>query len=112
MKLKEKPLLNITVTGGNFSRSEVYEIINQAFSNNCLSVRSKYLPDIIDENLNINNMEKDTFNIKRIIKEHLKDFNNEKVSNLAIELYKEMSEGNFDKAEDMTKKFYEELNDN
>jgi len=112
MKLKEKPLLNITVTGGNFSRSEVYEIINQAFSNNCLSVRSKYLPDIIDENMNINNMEKDTFNIKRIIKEHLKDFNNEKVSNLAIELYKEMSEGNFDKAEDMTKKFYEELNDN
>lgn len=112
MKLKEKPLLNITVTGGNFSRSEVYEIINQAFSNNCLSVRSKYLPDIIDENLNINNMEKDTFNIKRIIKEHLKDFNNEKVSNLAIELYKEMSEGNFDKAKDMTKKFYEELNDN
>ncbi|MDD3985787.1 MAG: DNA repair exonuclease [Methanobacterium sp.] len=112
MKLKEKPILNITVTGGNFSRSEVYEIINQTFSNNCLSVRSKYLPDIIDENLDINNIKKDTFNIKRMIKEHLKDFNNEKVSNLATELYKEMSEGNFDKAEDMTKKFYEELNDN
>ena len=111
-KLKEKPVLNITVTGGNFSRSEVYEIINQAFSNECLSVRSKYVPDILDENLNIANMERDALNIKRMIKEHLKDFNNEKVSDLATGLLKEMSEGEFDKAKDMTKNFYEELNDN
>ena len=111
-KLKEKPVLNITVTGGNFSRSEVYEIINQAFSNKCLSVRSKYVPDILDENLNIANMERDALNIKRMIKEHLKDFNDEKVSDLATGLLKEMSEGEFDKAEDMTKNFYEGLNDN
>ena len=111
-KLKEKPVLNLTVTGGNFSRSEVYEIINQAFSNECLSVRSKYVPDMLDENLNIANMEKDALNIKRMIKEHLKDFNDEKVSDLATGLLKEMSEGDFDKAEDMTKNFYEGLNDN
>jgi DNA repair protein SbcD/Mre11 len=111
-KLKEKPVLNITVTGGNFSRSEVYEIINQAFSNECLSVRSKYVPDILEENLNIANMERDALNIKKMIKEHLKDFNDEKVSDLATGLLKEMSEGEFDKAEDMTKNFYEGLNDN
>ncbi len=75
-------------------------------------MRSKYVPDIIDENLNIANMERDALNIKRMIKEHLKDFNDEKVSDLATGLLKEMSEGEFDKAEDMTKKFYEGLNDN
>ena len=36
--LSKKPILNLTVHGGNFSRSEVYEILNQAFSSTCLSL--------------------------------------------------------------------------
>lgn len=110
--LAKKPVLNLTVTGGNFSRSEVYEIINKSFSNECLSIRSKYLPDTQEEEFNFENMGRDALNIKRMINERLKDFNDEKVSELATELLKEMSEGDFDKASEMTKNFYEELYDN
>lgn len=110
--LAKKPVLNLTVTGGNFSRSEVYEIVNKSFSNECLSIRSKYLPDAQEEEFNFENMERDALNIKRMINERLKDFNDEKVSELATGLLKEMSEGDFDKASEMTKNFYEELYDN
>jgi len=102
----------LTVTGGNFNRSEIYKTINQAFSNNCLTVRSKYQPDTTEDNVDYINMGKDALNIKRMITEHLKDFNSEKVSDLATLLYKEMSEGEFTEAETMTKKFYEDLYDN
>jgi exonuclease SbcD len=111
-QLNEKPVLNLTVTGGNFSRSEIYEIINHALSDKCLSIRSKYQPDLVDESINLENMEKDALNINKMIKERLKDFNDEKVSELATGLLKEMSEGDFDKATEMTRNFYEELHDN
>lgn len=111
-QLKEKPVLNLTVAGGNFSRSEIYEIINHALSEKCLSVRSSYQPDMLDDTINPENMERDALNINKMIKERLNDFNDEKVSELATGLLKEMSEGDFDKATEMTKNFYEELHDN
>ncbi len=110
--LSKKPLLNLTVQGGNFSRSEVYEILNQAFSNNCLSVRSKYLPDMLDDVPNISDMGREALDIKRMIKERLKDFNNNDVSELATGLLKEISEGDFKRAEVLAKNFYEGLYDN
>lgn len=110
--LSKKPVLNITVSGGNFSRSEVYEMINKSLSNECLSVRSKYIPENQDIEYKFEDMEKDALNIKKIINERLKEFNNEKVSELATGLLKEMNEGDFDKASEITKNFYEELYDN
>jgi exonuclease SbcD len=110
--LSKKPLLNLTVYGGNFSRSEVYEIVNNAFSESCLSVRPKYLPDLQDDIPDISDMGHEALDIKRMIKERLKDFNNEEVSELATGLLKEMSEGDFKRAEDLAKNFYEGLYDN
>lgn len=108
--LTKKPILNLVVHGGNFSRSEVYEIINDSFLNTCLSVRSKYLPDEL-ENQKIMEMGREVLDIKRMIKERLKDFNDEKVTELATELLNEMSEGDFKKAENTAKNFYEGLYD-
>jgi len=110
--LKKNPILYLTVNGGNFSRSEVYETINKAFSDNCLSVRSKYLPEPADDFPDINDMGREALDIKRMIKDRLKDFNNEEVSELATRLLKEMSEGDYKQAEDMVNNFYEELYDN
>jgi DNA repair protein SbcD/Mre11 len=110
--LTRKPILNLTVVGGNFSRSEVYEIINNAFSSSCLSVRSKYLPDTLEDIPDISNMGKEALDIKKMIKERLKDFKNEDVSELATGLLKEMSEGDYKRAEDMARNFYEGLYDN
>ena len=110
--LSKKPLLQLTVTGGNLSRSELYETINSAFSGTCLSVRSNYQPDLLEGDQNLLEMGKDALDIKNILEMRLKDFNNEKVSELATELLKEMSEGDFKRAEAITKDFYEGLYDN
>lgn len=111
-QMNKKPVLNLTVTGGNFSRSEIYETINNALADNCLSVRSRYKPDLVEEIMDLEKYEKDALNINRMIKERLKDFNDEKVSELVTGLLKEMSEGDMDKASQMTRNFYEELHDN
>lgn len=112
VQMSKKPILNLTVTGGNFSRSEIYDIINNALSDDCLSVRSRYKPDLVEEMIDLEKYEKDALNINRMINERLKDFNDEKVSELATGLLKEMSEGDMDKASEMTRNFYEELHDN
>ncbi len=110
--LDKKPILNLTVHGGNFSRSEVYETLNKAFSNNCLSVRPKYLPDTMENTPNLTDMPRDALDIKKMIRGSLEDFNNKEVSELATDLYKEMSEGDYERATDLAKNFYEGLYDN
>jgi DNA repair protein SbcD/Mre11 len=110
--LDKKPILNLTVHGGNFSRSEVYEKLNKAFSANCLSIRPQYLPDKVENVPDLSNMPRDALDIKKMIRGSLKDFNNEEVSELATNLYKEMSEGDYTRATDLAKNFYEGLYDN
>lgn len=110
--LDKKPILNLTVHGGNFSRSEVYEKLNKAFSDNCLSVRPKYLPDTTENTPNPIDMPRDALDIKKMIRGSLEEFKNEEVSELATDLYKEMSEGDYSRAKDLAKNFYEGLYDN
>ena len=110
--LDKKPILNLTVHGGNFSRSEVYEKLNKAFKDNCLSLRPKYLPDILENTPNLSDMPRDALDIKKMIRGSLEDFKNEEVSELATDLYKEMSEGDPARATDLAKNFYEGLYDN
>ena len=110
--LSKKPLLNLTVHGGNFSRSEVYEKLNQTFSKNCLSIRPKYQPDTPEDSLDLNNLGKDALDIKSMIMGRLKDFKNDEVSELATNLFKEMSEGDYIRATELAKNFYEGLYDN
>jgi exonuclease SbcD len=109
--LDKKPILNLTIHGGNFSRSEVYEQLNQVFSKNCLSIRPKYQPDTLEDVQDLTNM-REALDIKTMIKGRLKDFNNEEVSELATNLYKEMSDGDYTRATELAKDFYEGLYDN
>jgi exonuclease SbcD len=111
LTLQEKPIIMVTVEGGNFSRSEVYETLNNSFSNTCLAVRSNYRPTTVDDD---NTLFKDlgaALDIKKMIEHNLKDFNNEKINALATGLLKELSDGDFKMAEIMVQNFYEELYD-
>jgi DNA repair protein SbcD/Mre11 len=90
----------------------VYEKLNKAFSANCLSIRPQYLPDKVENVPDPSNMPRDALDIKKMIQGSLKDFNNEEVSELATNLYKEMSEGDYTRATDLAKNFYEGLYDN
>lgn len=109
LTLKEKPLLSVTVEGGNFSRMEVFEQLNEAFSEICLSLRPNFRSQDVIEKPEISGNE---LNPKKLIEEHLKEFNNDKIADLALSLLDLTSEGNFDQAEEVSKKFYGEFYDN
>ena len=101
----------VTVEGGNFSRSEVYETLNHSLSDSCLAVRSNYKPSALEDDKSLFEQGKEALDIKKMIEHSLKDFNNEKVNELATGLLKELSEGDFNMAETMVQNFYEDLYD-
>lgn len=109
--LQKKPILMVTVEGGNFSRSEVYETLNQALSDSCLALRSNYRPTTVEDEKNPFEDGKEALDIKKMIEHNLKDFNNQQVNELATGLLRELSDGDLKTAEDMVRNFYEELYD-
>lgn len=109
--LPRKPILMVTVEGGNFSRSEVYETLNQALSDSCLALRSNYRPTAVEDEKNPFEDGKEALDIKKMIEHNLKDFNNQQVNELATGLLRELSDGDLKTAEDMVRNFYEELYD-
>jgi exonuclease SbcD len=109
--LRRKPILMVTVEGGNFNRSEVYETLNQSLSETCLAVRSNYRPTAIKEDENPFEKGKEALDIKKMIEHNLKDFNSEKVTELGTGLLKELSDGDFKAAETIAHNFYEDLYD-
>ncbi len=109
--LDRKPILMVTVEGGNFNRSEVYETLNRSLSNSCLALRSNYKPTTIngeDHHLEKSNK---VLDIKSAIEHGLKDFNNEKVNELATGLLKELSHSDYKTAQSRVQDFYEDLYD-
>jgi len=109
--LPRKPILMVTVEGGNFSRSEVYETLNLALSDSCLALRSNYRPTAVEDETNPFEDGKEALDIKKMIEHNLKDFNNQQVNELATGLLRELSDGDLKTAEDMVRNFYEELYD-
>ncbi len=109
--LRKNPILMITVEGGNFSRSEVYETLNRSFSENCLAIRSNYKPTALEDENDLLEHGTEALDIKKMIERSLKDFKDAKVNELATGLLKELSDGDFKMAETMVQNFYEELYD-
>ncbi len=109
--LQEKPILMVTIEGGNFNRSEVYETLNHALSDFCLAIRSKYKPTEVQDENNIFENGKEALDIKKMIEHCLEDFNSEKVNELATGLLKELSDGDLNTAESRVQNFYEDLYD-
>jgi DNA repair protein SbcD/Mre11 len=111
LSLPNKPLLNLTVEGGNFNRSEVYDELNQVFADICLSLRPSFKSQAIIEGEEILKDGRD-LNPHKLISEQLKDFENQKITDLALSLLNEMSVGNMENAEEVSKKFYGDFYDN
>jgi DNA repair exonuclease SbcCD nuclease subunit len=110
-QLTQKPVLHLTVEGGNFDRSEVYEFVNNALADLCLSLRPNYKPDdVFDFETDIGSS--DGLNFREIIKERLNAFNNEEISVLALNILEETSSGNMEKAQALLDQFYEGHYDN
>ncbi len=108
LTLSEKPLLNITVQGGNFNRSEVFEQLNNSFSDICLSLRPNFKSqDLMDAREQL--IDGDALNPKKLLSQRLSEFEDPNITNLAISLLNEMSTGNQEQAEIIATKFYQEF---
>jgi len=104
-QLPKPPLASVTVKGGNRDRAEVYEVLNEALSGICLSLRTNYKPTKLSLDNTINRDE--TLTIENLVREELGVFGDEKVQELGVDLLKELSEGDIQVAAAMVSQFHE-----
>ncbi|MGL6297976.1 MAG: metallophosphoesterase family protein [Methanobacteriaceae archaeon] len=114
--LNQDPILNITVEGKNFNRSDTYEFIDKSISNKCLSLRPNFILTE-DFDFDINNIDfNDSLGPKELIVERLKSLDNEDITFLATHLFDYLTVNNQESARVLLKSFsrsyfHEELNE-
>ncbi|MDR0901106.1 MAG: DNA repair exonuclease [Methanobrevibacter sp.] len=105
--LKNKPILNLTIEKGNFNSSDIYKELNKTFSKICLMIRPSFKSeDLINQEIHING--KESLEPRELLIEHLKAFENEDISNLAIDLLDSLSKNKIEESEKIANSFYNE----
>ncbi|MDR1819597.1 MAG: DNA repair exonuclease [Methanobrevibacter sp.] len=104
--LDEKPILDITLEGGNFNRSDVYEKLINELGDLTLRIKSDLNPEQLtrDDEKVINA----TLNTKDLLIKSLSEYRNEDINNLAISLLDKLSKDKIDDAKRVAKHFYNE----
>lgn len=105
--LKNEPIVNLTVEKGNFNTADVYKKINDSLSKITLMLRPSFKSDaLIKEEKLIGDNE--SLEPKDLLVEQLKSFDNEDISNLAIDLLDTLSKDKFEESEKISDAFYED----
>ncbi|MDR2624248.1 MAG: DNA repair exonuclease [Methanobrevibacter sp.] len=107
--LDEKPILHITVEGGNFNRSKVHEKLNEELGDLVLSMRPDFKPESLMKTEK--NADLSTLNPKKLLVNSLSEYDNEDIDNLAISLLNNLSKDKTEDAERIVEKFYNEYFD-
>ena len=104
--LDNKPMLDLTVAGGDFDSADIYETIKESIGDNVLNLRPSFKPDkvleeerIIDEN---KILDPRTLLQKRVREKYGK----EEVNKLSIDLLDNLSVGRIDDAKFISDRFY------
>ena len=106
-KLKNKPIVNLTVEGGNFNRGDVYEKINQELFDFSLKIRPVFKSeDILNDEKLIEDVA--TLDPKGLLAEKLQVFENEDIVKLAIELLNKLSNDKTEESEKIANEFFKE----
>ena len=111
MDSSKKPVVYLTIKNGNFERSEVAQQIYDKLEEKVLTLRIKYEPTQVIENLP-ETIDKENITPENIIKEKIEDQFNEDVASLAVELYKNLSEKNIPEAQNVADKYYNKFYNN
>ena len=102
----KKPILNLEIRNVDSDTGGVYELINEELGDLSLMIRPKFImDDEIDPEVIINDS---SVGPEQILKEHLKEYDDEAVSNLAIDLYDYLSKDKIDESKDLIDNFYDE----
>ena len=102
--LKLPPVVNLTITGSDFSGAEVYDYLNRELSDLTLLFRPTFNlmeKDVVD----IGPVDDGPIDINKIISKKLED-EGEDIVNFAISLFDELSKDNLEEAEDTIETFY------
>ena len=110
--LDNKPMLDLTVAGGDFDSSDVYESIQQAIGEDVLNLRPSFKPDsvLIDEQ-SID--ETKILDPRTLLKLKVDEkYGKEEVSNLSVNLLDNLSVGKVDDAKIISDMYYKEYHYN
>ena len=102
--LKLPPVVNLTITGSDFSGAEVYDYLNRELSDLTLLFRPTFNlmeKDVVD----IGPVDDGPIDINKIISKKLED-EGEDIVNFAISIFDELSKDNLEEAEDTIETFY------
>ena len=104
--MDNKPMLDLTVAGGDFDSADVYETIKESIGDSVLNLRPSFKPDkvleeerIIDEN---KILDPRTLLQKRVREK----YGREEVNKLSIDLLDNLSVGRIDDAKFISDRFY------
>jgi len=102
---KYKPMLYLNITG-EVDRRETHKKITEKLSDAVLYLRIKYNPPETIESEEFNAA---SLNIKELINKHFNDAYHQKYSDLAFEIYEQISRGNQQKAKEIIKEAYKKF---
>lgn len=104
----KQPILDLTIRGVESDAGDVYDIINEELGDLSLMIRPKFnvkSDELIDEDY----IKQKGLGAKEIIVEQLKKYNNDDVTQLAINLYEYLSKDKIEESEDLIKQFYNDF---
>ncbi len=105
----KRPVLYLTVTNGDFDREDVRTKIDEKLGDKALTININYQPiDTAEDTLEISNIE--DLSPESAIKEKVDvEFENNVVTNLALDLYIELSHDNVESAIKTAQAYYEKI---
>ena len=102
----KKPILNLEIKNVESDINKVYELINEELGDLSLMIRPNFIMvDDVDAEVIINDSQ---VGPKQILKDHLKGYDDEAVTNLAVDLYDYLSKDKLDESKDLVDQFYED----
>lgn len=84
-KLDNKPILNIDIEGGNFSKSDVYELINKTLKENFLLLKLRFNMSPLE--IKMKPETNSTLTPSFLIKNQLEELFNENISDFGVSLF-------------------------
>ncbi|MDO5852304.1 MAG: exonuclease SbcCD subunit D [Methanobacteriaceae archaeon] len=93
-KTNHMPIIHITIKGGDFDKKDVYTKIMNNLEKQCLSIRTQYEP---------------TQTIEDQTTQKLQEYNNKNITNLGLELYKQLSQSKTLEAHKTTQNYYNKI---
>ncbi|MDR2873133.1 MAG: DNA repair exonuclease [Methanobrevibacter sp.] len=104
--LDKPPILNLLIEGGNFSKSDVLEVLNNELSDLTLTVKTDF--DIVSLRKNNIGTELSHLSANDLLKKYLSEFANEDIDNLAMNLLDKLSKDKIGDGKRIAAKFYKQ----